>query len=384
MRTITVCLLLAAGAAAHASPQATALGPLATPAQGQPQLGEVEVPDVPGATGPQGIVNGTAATRDLFPATGVTVMEASITPRDPFTGQLAEAPVLVRTMACSSTLIAPDVVLLAAHCLDEFALSQGGLIEGLDMRWSQVADVGTSDAFGRIEWPADAIRAAGWVLPDDWSIYNIQGTGTFGGDDDLLEPKWDIALLFLEEAVTGVEPALLVTPEESELIEEGGPVQIVGWGIQEPLGLLEQLSGVTGTSGQKMWGDSTLGTVGQFEFQVGPAADDVRKCKGDSGGPTFMDVGGPGKNTTRLIGVTSRSSNLTLCQVEGGFDTRVDHYLDWIDEEMRRACEDGVRVGCQDDDNGILLPAAGCSTTGLPAGGIGLLALGLLGWRRRQ
>jgi len=56
----------------------------------------------------------------------------------------------------------------------------------------------------------------------------------------------------------------------------------------------------------------------------------------------------------RVIGVTSHAYDWTDCREKGGVDTRVDYYLDWIDDEMRTRCESDERVWC--DEEGIIPP----------------------------
>ena len=51
----------------------------------------------------------------------------------------------------------------------------------------------------------------------------------------------------------------------------------------------------------------------------------------------------------RIVGVTSHAYDTTDCWETGGVDTRVAAYLDWIDEEMRDACESGVREWCEQE-----------------------------------
>ena len=94
----------------------------------------------------------------------------------------------------------------------------------------------------------------------------------------------------------------------------------------------------------------------------------------------------------RLVGVTSHAYDETDCAAKGGVDTRVDHYLTWIDEQMRSRCEDGTRVWCEVE--GIIPPpteeegkgGCGCASAPNPtsAGLWGLLALALVGLRRRN
>ena len=85
----------------------------------------------------------------------------------------------------------------------------------------------------------------------------------------------------------------------------------------------------------------------------------------------------------------------------GGVDTRVSFHLDWIDDQMRSACEDGTRVWC--DIPGIIPPplpdgtvaweieedieekrACGCSASPSAPWGFGALGLAALALVRRR
>ncbi len=101
-----------------------------------------------------------------------------------------------------------------------------------------------------------------------------------------------------------------------------------------------------------MMGYSVLSELGDYELQVGAEAEDVRKCHGDSGGPTFLDIETDSTESMRIIGVTSHAYDESDCDSKGGVDTRVDAYLDWIDNEMVTRCQDGTRVWCETE--GIL------------------------------
>lgn len=325
------------------------------------------------------IIHGERAGLDLYPATGGMLFSGTVTAPGLFGGPTTTTS--LKQFACSSTLIAPDVVLLAAHCVDPAVISQGGSVEDFTLRWSRQVDLDEPNTPGD-PWPADAIEVVGTAIHDDWNLIALQ-------DFSVGDPKYDIALMFLAEPVLDVDPAVLVTPEEAEQIETGMVVDIVGWGLTEPISLLDSFTPPDGdTVGRKMWGTTSLGVVGDYEIQVGEAPEAARKCRGDSGGPTFTEVDALTATTIRLIGVTSRSADFTLCAEQGGYDTRVDAYLDWIDEAMRDACKDGTRVWCE-EDRGILPPApmeeekrGGCDTGQRALGWWGLLALGLL--RRRR
>jgi hypothetical protein len=327
-------------------------------------------------TTPQ-IVNGAAADKDLYPETGGILFGGTVTANSPLGGGSQTAS--IRSVICSSTLIAPDVVIAAAHCVDEDVISQGGSVEGGEFRWSRKADL-TSPATPFDPWPNDAVKVLSTHVPPGWDI-NALNDMSLGGQ------KFDISLLFLEEPVLDVKPAVLTTEAESADLAPGDTVDIVGWGLQKPASILDMFSPPEpGTSGEKRWGTTTLGEVGEFEFQVGDG-DQPRKCKGDSGGPTFMPIEGT-VETYRLIGVTSRSSDFTLCAETGGFDTRVSAYLNWIDKTMRAGCEDGTRSWC--DEAGVIgatpLPEEeaqrGCDTS--RGGSASLFAVAMLALRRRR
>lgn len=265
------------------------------------------------------IINGEDASTDDYPSSGAMIAEISGYPGPLF--------------MCSSTLIAPDTVLLAAHCVDEESV--GGSISGLG--WSRSSDLAAWGAGTASGWPDDNVAAVDWVKHEQFSLAALQ-VG--------LALNYDIGLMFLEEAVTDVEPAYLPTTEEAAQIVQGAEVVVVGWGYQD--------ASLTGEVGVKQMGVSDISELADYEFHVGAETAAVRKCHGDSGGPSYMELETDSQVKTRVIGVTSHAYDMSDCQETGGVDTRVDYYLAWIDEEMRAACEDGTRVWC--DSPGILPP----------------------------
>lgn len=291
------------------------------------------------------IIHGDPASVDLHPAAGGILFGGTLEVPPMFGGGGTQR-VEMRQFICSSTLIAPDVVLAAAHCVDPAVLAQGGeLVEG-EFRWSRKANLARPESPSD-PWPQDSIvvRESRW--PDPW---DINAMNNFDTD----ERKWDISLLFLETPVTDVAPAILVNEDEADLLVPGTVVEIVGWGMQEPVTVFDSfLPPEPGTFAEKYFGITTLHDVARFEMQVGND-DEPRKCKGDSGGPTFLKVNADTVEQYRLVGVTSRSADFTLCAEKGGYDTRVDAYLGWVDDTMRAACEDGTRAWC--DEPGILPP----------------------------
>lgn len=271
------------------------------------------------------IINGDVADDDDYPMAGALIL----------------AGAGYKATVCSSTLIAPDVVLLAAHCVDPDALASYGYTGGTPW-WSTEPDLEMYDGSGDPPLPDDAVLVRASVFPDEFDINRMQeGTAL----------NYDIALAFLDEPLEGQPLGVLPTDDEAETLATGSEVAIVGWG-QTSQG---------GPAGVKYWGESVVGAISDYEFQVGPNQDDVRQCHGDSGGPTFLAVETGSATKERVVGVTSHSWDATDCSSIGGVETRVDYYLDWIDDEMADACAKGTRTWC--DEPGILPPPTGARTT---------------------
>jgi len=331
---------------------------------------------------PAPIINGVEASIDDYPMTGGTILDAHVS--------FSSNEMDLRVFMCTSTLIAPDVVLLAAHCLDTDALTYGmGEVTNADMRWTRQPDLSDHDGSRIADWPEDAIAAWDWAIHPGFDINNM-GVGLAENDD--------IGLLFLDTAVTDVDHAYLIQPEEVDQIVAAATVDIVGWGQQEATNMWE--APTAGTYLLKMMGEAPISQVGDTELHIGADTEDVRKCHGDSGGPSFLEVQTDTLVTQRVIGVTSHAYDQTDCFETGGVDTRVDAYLDWIEAELVSRCEDGTRAWC--DSFGIPTPplpepdvadgaaedpaaGCGCATTPRPMGLVWLLPLlGLLLSGRRE
>ena len=291
----------------------------------------------PGLAAP--IINGEEATEDDYPQAGAMLLHAYLD-----LGSYGEGE--VKTITCSSTLIAPDVVMLASHCLDEVSYTYGmGSMEIYEIRWSRQADLTEWDGTTRFpEWPEDSIAAIDWVEHEDFDLYTMS-TG--------IAQNYDVALLFLETPVTDTPYAYLPTPDEGDQLYEDAPVTVVGWGMQVA-GESAMDTPDPGTYAIKMQGESVVGEIGDYEFQVGPEEEDVRKCHGDSGGPTFANVETEATETLRVVGITSHAFDRTDCKTKGGVDTRAFAYRDWIEAQMTARCEDGTRSWCE--EYGLPLP----------------------------
>lgn len=364
--------------------------------------GEAEAPAQP-------IINGDPATEEDYPMAGGLIFDGTL--NIPGLGTYD-----ARMFLCSSTLIAPDTVLAAAHCFDENALTYGfGSVENETFYWSRQADLTAHDGSTIAPLPEDAIAAVEYHFHENFDLFAL-GTGITINDD--------IGLIFLEEPVTDVPFAYVPqSAEEDEQLVEGVEVTIVGWGQQEATEFWEVPP--PGSFAEKMMGVSPVGEVGTHEFHIGPAESDARNCHGDSGGPAFQYIDTPHAEAMRIVGVTSHSYDTSDCWETGGVDTRVGAYVDWIDAVMRDGCDRGVRSWCEQEglpdielatepgdtdtdtdtdsdtgpvadtdppagdtgETGIELseePKGGCSTPALPLSALGWLAgAGLLARRRR-
>jgi hypothetical protein len=129
--------------------------------------------------------------------------------------------------------------------------------------------------------------------------------------------------------------------------------------------------------------------AGTAELQISNPGD-PQNCYGDSGGPALIDFG----SGYRVVGVVSRSADGSDC-TQGGVDTRVDAYLNFIAMEGPEICVPGTDR-CTPDaappppdagGPGVDGDGGGCCSTSRGAGAGSLLMavfVGLVTLRRRR
>jgi len=225
------------------------------------------------------------------------------------------------TIECSGMLVAPQVVLTAAHCV-----SPGTLPE---------VHVGSPVGSGRFIAVAQAIRHPAF--------------------DDTTH-AFDLAVLLLAEPAEIAPVALPTATLDASFV--GASVRVVGFGVEATGALAD---------GMRRSGTMQISAIDAYTFTATPAPSNT--CGGDSGGPVFTMVGAD----EQLLGVTvSGDPTCMVNAVDGRVDISVaDFVRPHVDAPPPGAPPAGP--SCGDD---------GCSAGGGASVWVALLLVGCRSRRR--
>lgn len=200
---------------------------------------------------------------------------------------------------CAGSLIAPTVVLTAAHCIYRFPISQARVWVSADH---------LVDDFGQ------EIEVIGFIAHPDYEEFSTN----------------DLAVIILAEPAAAT-PIRLASAAHTDLAEPGQPLTAVGWGVQDVNDefIVNDLAEVVvpviddATCVAQLAATTAVTTVVPATM-ICAGGNGFDTCKWDSGGPLFTrDAAG----RFVQLGITSWGDG---CAVTPGVYTEVAAFSDWL------------------------------------------------------
>ena len=252
---------------------------------------------------------------------------------------------------CGATLVAPTIVVTAAHCVYEFTLPVGcAPADGFNFPAEDFAVFTGRTTLSSTE--GQEIEVAEYYYFESDGTAQAQSTGDGDGLFDCDTNQWDVVFLQLEAPSTTGTPIQIAGPDETATWAPGQPALISGWGdLANAAGNFpDQLHAAT----IDMLDDATCAAPGVYgpddlltfypETQVCAGifpAGGIDTCQGDSGGPLVVSVFERGRDSRavtdhRLVGDTSFGLGCALAGFPGVYG-RV------ADDPIRSALQSGIQ-----------------------------------------
>jgi len=239
--------------------------------------------------------------------------------------------VIAPTAACTGTLIAPDVVLTAGHCI------------GVEPKLVVVDSIDYAKPGGEVIDVAKAVAYPSW------------------------QDHYDVGVLVLQHPAS-TPPRPIAAACTARDLAAGGTVEVVGFGLTTKSGtgdnsrLHQAMLAVTDPSCTSAAGCAPAVAPGG-EFAAGGHGTDA--CFGDSGGPVYLDGA--------LIGVVSRGLDEDGAPCGGGgiyVRADADKVVAWIEKTTGRKVQ-RASCGAADGETDEASPDdGGCSAGGAESGAL--------------